>query len=58
MIGASTGGPAVIQSLLSGISGDFPVPILGPAHGGRIYSGTRRLAEQDVEPPGSIRGGA
>ncbi len=32
MIGASTGGPVVIQSLLSGISGDFSVPILLVQH--------------------------
>ena len=32
VIGASTGGPVVIQSLLSGIPGDFPVPILVVQH--------------------------
>lgn len=32
VIGASTGGPVVIQSLLSGIPGNFPVPILFVQH--------------------------
>lgn len=32
VIGASTGGPVVIQSLLSGIPGNFPVPILLVQH--------------------------
>lgn len=32
LIGASTGGPVVIRSLLSGIPGDFPVPILVVQH--------------------------
>ena len=32
VIGASTGGPVVIQSLLSGIPGNFPVPILVVQH--------------------------
>ena len=32
VIGASTGGPVVIQSLLSGIPGDFPVPVLVVQH--------------------------
>ena len=55
VIGASTGGPAVIQSLLSGISGDFPVPILLVQHmADGFIPGIRRLAEQDVESPGSI----
>jgi two-component system chemotaxis response regulator CheB len=32
VIGASTGGPVVIQTLLSGIPGNFPVPILFVQH--------------------------
>lgn len=31
-IGASTGGPLVIQTILAGLSGDFPVPILIVQH--------------------------
>lgn len=31
-IGVSTGGPAAIQKLLSGLNGDFPVPILIAQH--------------------------
>jgi len=31
-IGASTGGPVVIQTILAGLSGDFPVPVLIVQH--------------------------
>ncbi len=50
-IGASTGGPLVLQKILSGLPPDFPVPVLIVQHiAAGLYSGDAGLALRDQPP--------
>ena len=55
-IGASTGGPPVLQTILSGLPKDFPVPLLIVQHIARGFlAGHGGVAESDHRLAGAYR---
>jgi two-component system chemotaxis response regulator CheB len=56
-IGASTGGPRALRSVLSGLPGDYPLPLLVVQHiGGEFLDGLARWLDEEITLPVRIAG--